>query len=178
MLAHPAGQPGPDQTPHANTERHELLRRTQKRRVLLWGKIRVSQGRGFEHRSTRGFEHVKNWETKQDQTGCCSRPPFLGTPWAPSRVPNGAPAREPTPAGLEDVGVGKLQDDLTQERDREHPERVLDAAWPARRSRRERRDCRASRYRWGHAVCTVPKKGAFEKGDLKRKVMSSDLKVV
>ena len=28
----------------------------------FWGEIRGSQGRGLEHRSTWGFEHVKNWE--------------------------------------------------------------------------------------------------------------------
>ena len=28
----------------------------------FWGELRGSQGRGFEHRSTSGIEHVKNWE--------------------------------------------------------------------------------------------------------------------
>ena len=47
--------------------------------------LRGSQGRGFEHRSTRGFEHVNTYlRVKHDQTGYYKRPPFLGTPLVPS----------------------------------------------------------------------------------------------
>ena len=52
--------------------------------ACLEGELRGSQGRGFEHRSTWGFEHVNNWE--QNTIKQVVRPPFLGTPLVPSRV--------------------------------------------------------------------------------------------
>ena len=53
---------------------------------VLWGEQRGSQGRGFEHRSIWGFEHVNNFRATHDQTSCYLRPPLLGAPLVPSRT--------------------------------------------------------------------------------------------
>ena len=55
--------------------------------MIFKGELRGSQGRGFEHRSTSGLEHVKNREQSaiKPLEKCYLRPPFLGTPLVPSR---------------------------------------------------------------------------------------------
>ena len=47
-------------TPSYTITDHTAPDRAQRRERSFQGELRGSQGRGFEHRSTRGFEHVKN----------------------------------------------------------------------------------------------------------------------
>ena len=58
-----------------------LQRRHQhKRAPLLWGELRGSQGRGFEHRSTWGFEHVESREVNTIKPVVTYDPHSLGPP--------------------------------------------------------------------------------------------------
>ena len=51
------------------------------RRLKSWKPtVRGSHGRGFEHRSKRGFEHVKSREQNTIRPVVYLRPRFLGTP--------------------------------------------------------------------------------------------------
>ena len=50
---------------------------------LIWGELRGSQERGLEHRSTWGFEHVKNWKKTMSKPVVTYKPHSLGPPEFP-----------------------------------------------------------------------------------------------
>ena len=71
-------------SPRSRTGASRSWPRTWPRPCALAGEVGF-QGWGFEHRSTRGLEHVRNLRAKRNQTSCYLQPSFLGTPLVPSR---------------------------------------------------------------------------------------------
>ena len=63
--------------------------RGPRRERWVWGEVRGSRGRGFEHRSTRGVWACEESRAKHDEPSCYWRPPFLGTPLISSRMAGG-----------------------------------------------------------------------------------------